>query len=98
MEIMKAVLGLEDGQYVVGEGFGVEGQCSGELVFNTLMGGYMEALSDPSYYGQILMFTFPMIGNYGVDAQNMQSPQVKSLGAVCHEICEMPDKIGRAHV
>ena len=92
MEIMKAVLGLEDGQYVVGEGFGVEGQCSGELVFNTLMGGYMEALSDPSYYGQILMFTFPMIGNYGVDAQNMQSPHVKALGAVCHEICEMPDK------
>jgi carbamoyl-phosphate synthase small subunit len=91
MEIMKAVLGLEDGQYVVGEGFGVEGQCSGELVFNTLMGGYMEALSDPSYYGQILMFTFPMIGNYGVDAQNMQSPQVKALGAVCREICQMPD-------
>jgi carbamoyl-phosphate synthase small subunit len=91
MEIMKAVLGLEDGNYVVGEGFGVEGECSGELVFNTLMSGYMEALSDPSYYGQILMFTFPMIGNYGTDVQNMQSPQVKALGAVCREICEKPD-------
>ncbi len=91
MEIMKAVLGLEDGNYVVGEGFGVEGECSGELVFNTLMSGYMEALSDPSYFGQILMFTFPMIGNYGTDVQNMQSPQVKALGAVCREICEKPD-------
>jgi len=91
MEIMKAVLGLEDGQYVVGEGFGVEGECSGELVFNTLMTGYMEALSDPSYFGQILMFTFPTIGNYGVDMQNMQSQSTKVLGAVCREICDAPD-------
>jgi carbamoyl-phosphate synthase small subunit len=88
---MKAVLGLEDGEYITGEGFGAEGECSGELVFNTLMSGYMEALSDPSYYGQILMFTFPMIGNYGVDAQNMQSRHVKALAAVCREICERPD-------
>jgi carbamoyl-phosphate synthase small subunit len=91
MENMKAVLGLEDGDYVIGEGFGVEGECSGELVFNTLMSGYMEALSDPSYYGQILMFTFPLIGNYGADTQNMQSTNVKALGAVCREICEKPD-------
>ncbi len=88
---MKAVLGLEDGQFVVGDGFGVEGESSGELVFNTLMTGYMEALSDPSYYGQILMFTFPTIGNYGVDIQNMQSQGVKVRGAVCREICEAPD-------
>ena len=73
-EIMKAVLGMEDGDFVIGEGFGIEGECSGELVFNTLMSGYMEALSDPSYYGQILMFTFPLIGNYGADTQNMQIP------------------------
>jgi carbamoyl-phosphate synthase small subunit len=91
LEIMKAVLGLEDGDYVIGEGFGIEGECSGELVFNTLMSGYMEALSDPSYYGQILMFTFPQIGNYGADTQNMQSKEVKALGAVCREICEKPD-------
>ena len=80
MEIMKAVLGLEDGQIVEGDGFGVEGECSGELVFNTLMTGYMEALSDPSYAGQILMFTFPTIGNYGADVQNMQSQSIKALG------------------
>ncbi len=88
---MKAVLGLEDGTFVTGEGFGVEGECSGELVFNTLMTGYMEALSDPSYCGQILMFTFPTIGNYGVDVQNMQSQSAKALGAVCREICERPE-------
>ncbi|MDD1697955.1 MAG: carbamoyl phosphate synthase small subunit, partial [Methanoregula sp.] len=88
---MKAVLGLEDGDYVIGEGFGIEGECSGELVFNTLMSGYMEALSDPSYYGQILMFTFPLVGNYGADTQNMQSNNVKAFGAVCREICEKPD-------
>ena len=89
--LMKAVLGLEDGQFVIGNGFGVEGECSGELVFNTLMTGYMEALSDPSYCGQILMFTFPTLGNYGVDAQNMQSQSTKVLGTVCREICERPD-------
>lgn len=88
---MKAVLGLEDGEFVVGEGFGAEGVCSGELVFNTLMTGYMEALTDPSYFGQILLFTFPTIGNYGVDTQNLQNPNVRALGAVMREICEAPD-------
>jgi carbamoyl-phosphate synthase small subunit len=90
MEIMKAVLGLEDGQFVIGEGFGAEGECSGELVFNTQMTGYMESLTDPSYFGQILMFTFPLIGNYGVDIQNFQNPHVCALGCITKEICEKP--------
>ncbi len=90
MEIMKAVLGLEDGQCVVGEGFGVEGEVAGELVFNTQMTGYMESLTDPSYAGQILMFTFPLIGNYGVDHQNFQNPRVCALGCVTREICQVP--------
>jgi carbamoyl-phosphate synthase small subunit len=90
MEIMKAVLGLEDGQFVVGEGFGVEGECAGELVFNTQMTGYMESLTDPSYFGQILMFTFPLIGNYGVDPKNFQNPKVCALGCITKEICEKP--------
>lgn len=90
MEIMKAVLGLEDGQFVAGEGFGVDGECSGELVFNTQMTGYMESLTDPSYFGQILMFTFPQIGNYGVDRQNFQNPDVCALGCIAKEICEKP--------
>jgi len=93
MEIMKAVLGLEDGEFIIGEGFGVEGECAGELVFNTQMTGYMESLTDPSYYGQILMFTFPLIGNYGVDEQNFQHPDVCALGCVTKEICEKPDNL-----
>jgi carbamoyl-phosphate synthase small subunit len=90
MEIMKAVLGLEDGQFVVGEGFGSEGETAGELVFNTQMTGYMESLTDPSYFGQILMFTFPLIGNYGVDSQNFQNEKVCALGCITKEICERP--------
>ena len=90
MEIMKAVLGLEDGEFVVGEGFGVKGECAGELVFNTQMTGYMESLTDPSYFGQILMFTFPLIGNYGVDPENFQNPSVCALGCIAKEICEKP--------
>jgi len=91
MDIMKAVLGFEDGDFVVGEGFGVEGECAGELVFNTQMTGYMESLTDPSYFGQILMFTFPLIGNYGVDAKNFQNPRVCALGCIAQEICEKPE-------
>ena len=70
---MKAVLGLENGRYFFGEGFGVEGATGGELVFTTQMTGYMEALTDPSYHGQILLFTYPLIGNYGVDTENFQN-------------------------
>lgn len=92
MEIMKAVLGLEDGEYVVGDGFGVEGECAGELVFNTQMTGYMESLTDPSYFGQLLMFTFPVIGNYGVDEQNFQNKNVCALGCIAKEICDKPAK------
>jgi carbamoyl-phosphate synthase small subunit len=87
---MKAVLGLEDGTFVVGDGFGVEGRCCGELVFTTQMTGYMEALTDPSYAGQILMFTYPLIGNYGVDLQNFESPRVQAAGCVAREIARVP--------
>lgn len=87
---MKAVLGLEDGNYFVGEGFGVEGSSTGELVFTTQMSGYMEALTDPSYAGQLLMFTYPLIGNYGVDFNNFQNPLVHARGCVVHEICTSP--------
>ncbi|KQC03274.1 MAG: carbamoyl phosphate synthase small subunit [Methanoculleus sp. SDB] len=87
---MKAVLGLEDGEYVVGNGFGAEGSVAGELVFTTQMTGYMEALTDPSYAGQILMFTYPLIGNYGVDPFNFQSPSVHAMGCVVRELCDKP--------
>jgi len=88
--LMKAVLGLEDGTFVVGKGFGVEGICSGELVFSTQMTGYMEALTDPGYAGQILMFTYPLIGNYGVDYQNFESSRVHARGCVTREISRTP--------
>ncbi len=89
---MKAVLGLEDGTSVVGEGFGVEGETAGELVFTTQMTGYMEALTDASYAGQILMFTFPQIGNYGVDEKNFQSKEVKTLACVTREVAATPEE------
>lgn len=88
---MKAVLGLEDGTSVVGTGFGVEGETAGELVFTTQMTGYMEALTDASYAGQILMFTFPQVGNYGVDTKNFQSPEVRALACVTREVAEVPE-------
>ena len=87
---MKAALGLEDGRYFIGEGFGVEGETCGELVFSTQMSGYMEALTDPSYHGQMLLFTYPLIGNYGVDRENFQSSRVWASGCVVHELCTQP--------
>lgn len=87
---MKAVLGLEDGTYVVGEGFGKKGVTCGELVFTTACSGYEEALTDPSYKGQILLFTYPLIGNYGVNADNFQSPGIKAEAIVIRELCDHP--------
>ncbi len=87
---MKAILGFEDGEFEVGEGFGVEGVYAGELVFSTQMSGYMEALTDPSYHGQILMFTYPLIGNYGVDQINFQSRRVWAGGCIVRETCRAP--------
>ena len=63
---MKAALALEDGTIISGKGFGAEKTVEGELIFNTSITGYVEALTDPSYAGQILMMTYPLIGNYGV--------------------------------
>ena len=63
---MKAILALEDGVHFFGESFGVTGSTTGEACFNTSMTGYQEVLTDPSYRGQILILTYPMVGNYGV--------------------------------
>ena len=86
---MKAILALEDGTVVEGKGE-IEGVAEGELVFNTAMTGYVEALTDPSYAGQILMFTYPLIGNYGVCRQDFESDGVKVEGAVFRELCKHP--------
>jgi carbamoyl-phosphate synthase small subunit len=87
---MKAVLGLEDGTCVPGEGFGREGTTLGELVFATPYTGYEEALTDPSYKGQILLFTYPLIGNYGVNDANFQSDGIKAEALVVREKCDHP--------
>ena len=68
----KAILRLEDGTEFVGQSFGYEGAVSGEVVFNTAMTGYVESLTDPSYAGQIMVMTFPLVGNYGVPAFDME--------------------------
>ncbi|MCS3924612.1 glutamine-hydrolyzing carbamoyl-phosphate synthase small subunit [Methanosalsum natronophilum] len=87
---MDAILGLEDGTYVKGTGFGAEGTACGELVFTTQYTGYEEALTDPSYKGQILMFTYPLIGNYGISGDHFQSDGIRSEGFVVRELCDFP--------
>jgi len=76
-----AMLVLEDGRSFEGTSFGCHGEAAGELVFNTSMTGYQEILTDPSYKGQIVTMTYPLIGNYGVNREDMESsgPQVEAL-------------------
>jgi len=81
---------LEDGTVLRGDGFGASGEAMGELVFNTSMTGYVEALTDPSYAGQILMMTYPLIGNYGVCDEDYESDGIKVEGFVVRELCETP--------
>jgi len=70
---MKAILALEDGRVFKGESFGACGERYGEVVFNTSMTGYQEILTDPSYKGQIVTMTYPLIGNYGINKEDMES-------------------------
>ncbi len=85
-----AMLALEDGRVFRGEGFGALAETTGEVVFNTAMTGYQEVLSDPSYCGQILTFTYPLIGNYGVNAADFESATLRAQGMVCRDLCERP--------
>ena len=87
---MDAMLALEDGTVIYGEGFGAKVNALGELVFATPFTGYEEALTDPSYNGQILMMTYPLIGNYGVNRKNFQSSRVQVEGFVVREACYEP--------
>jgi carbamoyl-phosphate synthase small subunit len=81
---------LEDGTVIGGPVFGAHKTVYGELVFNTNMTGYCEALTDPSYRGQILMMTYPLIGNYGVDPATVESSEVQVTGYVVREACRTP--------
>lgn len=86
----KAILVLEDGTKLFGKGFGEVGETYGELVFNTSMNGYVESLTDPSYTGQILMSTYPLVGNYGVCSEDCESETIKASGFVVKEVCRAP--------
>ncbi len=88
--LRKSWLILEDGTVLEGEGFGAAGTAYGELVFNTGMSGYQESLTDPSYNGQVLMFTYPMVGNYGVNPQDWESDKVWPRAVVVREWCRQP--------
>ena len=93
-----AALVLEDGTFFVGKGFGATRKLTGEVVFSTQMVGYTEALTDPSYKGQILALTYPLIGNYGVPAYDLnqglplyfESDRIQTSGLIIHELCTEP--------
>ncbi len=83
---MKAVLALSDGTMLEGKGFGAEKETAAEVVFNTSLVGYEESLTDPSYKGQILTSTYPLIGNYGVRKENFESNTIQVEGFVIREL------------
>src|SRR5262245_30868561 len=91
-----AKLVLEDGTVYTGRSFGATGETFGEVVFNTSMTGYQEVLTDPSYKGQIVAMTYPLIGNYGINDEDRESrgPQVE--GFVVRELTRVPSNF-RAH-
>ena len=86
----KAILALEDGRLFQGWSFGAPGEHMGEVVFNTSMTGYQEVITDPSYKGQIVTMTYPLIGNYGVNEEDFESPHPRVEGVVVKENCPFP--------
>jgi carbamoyl-phosphate synthase small subunit len=87
---MKALLALEDGRSFEGESFGATGTRVGEICFNTAMTGYQEVLTDPSYRGQIVAMTYPLIGNYGTNSLDQESRLPHVRGFVIEELSEIP--------
>lgn len=83
---MKAILALENGEYFEGAAFGASGESCGEAVFNTSMTGYQEILTDPSYKGQIVSMTYPLIGNYGINSEDNESDKAHLSGFVVREL------------
>src|SRR5207302_7144558 len=85
-----AILALEDGRVFRGRSWAAEGERCGEVVFNTSMTGYQEVLTDPSYKGQIVTMTYPLIGNYGVNRDDQESGRVQVEGFVVRELTRVP--------
>ena len=86
---MRTILALEDGRIFEGESFGAAGTCVGEICFNTSMTGYQEVLTDPSYRGQIVAMTYPLIGNYGTNEIDQESREPHVRGFVIEELSEI---------
>jgi len=86
----RATLVLEDGKIFHGRAFAGEGETLGEVVFNTAMTGYQEVLTDPSYKGQIVSMTYPLIGNYGVNQEDMESAAIQVEGFIVREYLPYP--------
>src|SRR3989442_10288896 len=85
---MRAKLVLENGAVFSGESFAAEGEAAGEIVFNTSMSGYQEILTDPSYCGQIVSMTYPMIGNCGINPDDLESARPRVSGLIVREYVE----------
>lgn len=86
----KAYLILQNGRTFCGDVFGSVGEVTGELVFTTAMTGYLETLTDPSYYGQIVIQTFPLIGNYGDIPQDYESAKIHMKAYIVRQWCQEP--------
>lgn len=90
MASKKAILVLEGGAFFIGQSIGFDGEAQGEIVFNTSMSGYQEILTDPSYKGQIVTMTYPLIGNYGCNFEDVESRQPWVEGFVIKELASLP--------
>jgi carbamoyl-phosphate synthase small subunit len=91
-----AKLALEDGTLYTGRSFGARGETFGEVVFNTSMTGYQEVLTDPSYKGQMVTMTYPLIGNYGINVEDIESRRPQVEGFVVRELCRLASNF-RSH-
>src|SRR5271163_2840161 len=80
------LLALEDGKTFLGQSFGATGTSVGELVFNTSLTGYQEVLTDPSYAGQVITLTYPEIGNYGTNTEDLESSRIYARGLVVRHL------------
>lgn len=87
---MKKKLVLESGDVLLGESFGADTAVEGEVVFNTSMTGYQELISDPSYHGQIVCMTYPIIGNYGINRDDNEATKPTIKGLIVREVCDFP--------
>ena len=87
---MEAILALEDGRVFRGRAFGAQAEQAGEVVFNTSMTGYQEILTDPSYRGQIVVMTYPEIGNYGTNNEDCESDRPQAGGLVVRQASPVP--------